>query len=92
MENTGNRSGETVVQLYLRDVSASVVRPLKELKGFRRIALEAGDAVEVSFRITADMLSFYNEAEQWDWEPGEFDIMIGLDSEHVECQRVWFQP
>ncbi len=92
VENTGNRSGETVVQLYLRDVSASVVRPLKELKGFRRIALEAGDAVEVSFRITADMLSFYNEAEQWDWEPGEFDIMIGLDSEHVECQRVWFQP
>ena len=88
MKNTGSRRGETVVQLYIRDVSASVVRPLKELKGFRRIALEAGEETEVTFRITADMLSFYNEEEQWVWEPGEFDIMIGLDSQQTEGQRV----
>ena len=88
VKNTGSRRGETVVQLYIRDVSASVVRPLKELKGFRRIALEAGEETEVTFRITADMLSFYNEEEQWGWEPGEFDIMIGFDSQQTEGQRV----
>ena len=92
VKNTGSRRGETVVQLYVRDVSASVVRPLKELKGFRRIALDAGEETEVTFRITADMLSFYNEHEQWGWEPGEFDIMVGLDSEQIEGQRVYLSP
>ena len=92
VKNTGSRRGETVVQLYVRDVSASVVRPLKELKGFRRIALDAGEETEVTFRITADMLSFYNEDEQWGWEPGEFDIMVGLDSEQIEGQRVYLSP
>jgi len=88
VKNTGVRSGETVVQLYLRDLSASVVRPIKELKGFQRISLEPGEERQVSFAITKDMLSFYNEEEQWGWEPGEFDIMIGLDSEHVLTQRI----
>lgn len=88
VRNTGHRQGETVVQLYIRDVSASVVRPLKELKGFRRIALEAGEEKEITFPITKDMLSFYNEEEKWGWEPGEFVISAGLDSEHVEAVRI----
>ncbi len=89
--NTGDRSGETVVQLYVRDVSASVVRPLMELKGFRRIHLMPGEEKKVCFEITKDMLSFYNEEEQFVWEPGEFDIMIGLDSEHVLRRRISIQ-
>lgn len=91
VKNTGDRSGETVVQLYIRDVCASVVRPLKELKGFQRISLEPGEERQVCFQITKEMLSFYNEEEQWVWEPGEFDIMIGLDSQHVSVKRIFME-
>ena len=88
VRNTGKRSGKTVVQLYIRDVSASVVRPMKELKDFRKVFLEPGEEIRVEFTITEDMLSFYNEEEKWVWEPGEFDIMTGLDSEQVETRRI----
>ncbi len=77
-----------MVQLYIRDVSASVVRPMKELKDFRKVFLEPGEEIRVEFTITEDMLSFYNEEEKWVWEPGEFDIMTGLDSEQVETRRI----
>lgn len=89
IKNTGERDGETVVQLYIRDVSASVVRPVMELKAFRRVSLKPGEEVQVEFSVTKDMLSFYNEEETWVWEPGEFDIMIGLDSVHVEKKRIF---
>ncbi len=89
VENCGNRAGETVVQFYIRDVSASVVRPVKELRGFRRVSLAPGEKRRVSFTVTEDMLSFYNEEEVWIYEPGEFDIMIGPDSERVERTRIF---
>ena len=89
VRNTGERSGETVVQMYIRDVSASVVRPVMELKAFRRISLEPGEEAQVEFSVTKEMLSFYNEEEKWVWEPGAFDLMVGLDSEHVERERIF---
>lgn len=89
VKNTGKRGGATVVQLYIRDVSASVVRPVKELKDFRKVYLEPDEEIQVAFSITEDMLSFYNEEEKWVWEPGEFDIMTGLDSEQVETRRIF---
>lgn len=88
VRNTGERQGDTVVQLYLRDVSASVVRPLKELKAFEKVSLKPGEEKGIQFTITDDMLSFYNELEEWGYEAGEFDIMVGLDSRNVETRRV----
>ena len=72
-----------------RDVSASVVRPMTELKAFRRISLEPGEEAQAAFTVTEDMLSFYNEEEQWAWEPGAFEIMVGLDCEHVEKKEIF---
>ncbi len=89
VKNVGARAGETVVQLYVRDVSASVARPVKELKAYRRIALEAGEKAAVSFEVTDDMLGFYNEEEEWVHEPGWFDLFVGLDSERVEQVRIY---
>lgn len=89
VENCGSRAGETVAQLYIRDVSASVVRPVKELRGFQRVSLAPGEKRRISFTVTEDMLSFYNEEEIWTYEPGEFEIMIGPDSERVERARIF---
>ncbi|WP_454733987.1 MULTISPECIES: beta-glucosidase BglX [Cupriavidus] len=83
VKNTGPRDGETVVQLYLRDVAASVVRPVKELKGFRKLMLKAGEAREVRFAIDEDMLKFFNAQLDYVAEPGDFTVQIGLDSQAV---------
>lgn len=81
--NTGSRDGAEVVQLYVRDVSASIARPVKELKGFRRISLKAGESRKVSFEVTTGMLAFYDARGQRVVEPGDFTIMIGGDSQAV---------
>lgn len=86
VRNTGKRDGETVVQLYLQDVAASVVRPIKELKGFQKIALKAGESREVHFTIDEAMLKFYNAQLQYAAEPGDFNVQIGLDSDQVKQQ------
>ena len=84
LKNTGPRAGREVVQLYLRDVVASVVRPMKELKGFQLVELAPGETREVVFEITPAMLSFLGP----DWkpliEPGEFEVMIGGNSRDVQ--------
>lgn len=77
--NTGKREGSEVVQLYVHDVRASQVRPLRELKGFQRITLRQGESRDVSFSIDASMLSFYNTQQQLVCEPGEFEIFLGPD-------------
>ena len=91
--NTGSCEGTEVVQLYLRDVVGSVVRPMKELKGFERITLRPGESREVSFAVTADMLRYYRPAQgptpdgsgmEFVAEPGEFQLMVGTDSEHLQ--------
>lgn len=76
--NTGAREGSEVVQLYVADDKASVLRPLKELKGFEKITLAPGETREVSFTVTPAMLSFFDaEAHEWRNEPGAFTLYIG---------------
>jgi beta-glucosidase len=81
IRNTGKYPGEEVVQLYLRDLYASVTRPVKELKGFQKIFLEAGEEREIVFTIDKSMLEFYDINMRWKAEPGTFYIMIGTNSE-----------
>ncbi|MCU5772904.1 beta-glucosidase BglX [Erwiniaceae bacterium BAC15a-03b] len=78
--NTGDRDGATVVQMYLRDQVASISRPVKELKGFKRIMLKAGESQTVSFPIDVEALTFWNARMQQVAESGKFSVMIGLDS------------
>lgn len=84
--NTGERAGETVLQLYIQDVAASVVRPVKELKDFRKLMLQPGEKKEVRFTIGEDKLKFYNAKLQHVAEPGQFNVQVGLDSENVKSQ------
>ena len=84
VENTGARDADEVVQLYIRDMVASISRPVKELKGFQRIHLVAGESKEVSFEITPDMLKFYNIELKHVIEPGDFQIMVGANSKEVD--------
>lgn len=92
LKNTGARAGATVVQLYLHDEAASVIRPVKELKDFRRVKLEAGEARELSFEIDETMLRFYNASLQHVSEPGAFRVQLGLDSESVQEARFELLP
>ncbi|WP_434503000.1 beta-glucosidase BglX [Prevotella sp.] len=78
--NTGNRDGDEIVQLYIHDKVASISRPVRELKGFKRIHLKAGESKEVSFDITSDLLKFYDVNLKEVLEPGQFDLMIGTSS------------
>lgn len=85
--NTGDRRATEIVQLYTRDIYASVTRPVKELKGFRRVTLDPGESREVKFTITPDMLRFYNSDLEQVWEPGDFDVMVGPDSRSLSTKR-----
>ncbi|MEE1921173.1 beta-glucosidase BglX [Pseudomonas sp. 148P] len=86
VKNTGKRDGETVVQLYVQDVAASMSRPVKELKNFQKIMLKAGEERVLTFRIGEDDLKFYNSQLKFAAEPGEFNVQVGLDSESVQQQ------
>lgn len=83
VRNTGNYDGEEVVQLYLRDITGSVVRPVKELKGFQKILLKKGEAKEITFSIGVDDLRFYNDKLQYIYEPGYFKLYVGGNSQDV---------
>ncbi|MDQ3472097.1 MAG: beta-glucosidase BglX [Acidobacteriota bacterium] len=80
LENTGPRAGDEVVQLYIRDVAASITRPVKELKGFQRLTLQPGEKKTVEFRLTSRELGFYNREMRFVVEPGEFRVMVGPNS------------
>ena len=80
IENTGRRAGDEVVQLYIRDLVASVSRPLKELKGFQRITLKAGEKRHLEFTLAARDLRFHNRDMKFVVEPGEFRVMVGPNS------------
>jgi beta-glucosidase len=88
LTNTGKYDGAEVVQLYIRDVVGSVTRPVKELKGFQKIRLKAGETKTVSFSITPEDLKFYNYDLKYDWEAGDFEIMIGANSRDVKKGKV----
>ena len=80
LTNSGNFNGDEVVQLYISDRYGSVTRPVKELKGFKKVFLKIGETAEVRFEITEDMLSFYDSNMNRRAEPGEFTVMVGGSS------------
>ncbi len=86
--NTGKYDGAEVVQLYIRDLVGSVTRPVKELKGFQKIFLKAGETKTVTFNITVNDLKFYNSDFKYVWEPGDFEIMIGANSRDVQKEKI----
>jgi beta-glucosidase len=86
--NTGDRVGDEVVQLYLRDVVAKVARPLKLLTGFARVALEPGEAADVTFRVHADRTAYTGPDLRRIVEPGEFEVMIGTSSLDLPCRAM----
>lgn len=88
VSNTGSREATETVQLYIRDLVASVSRPIKELKGFERITLKAGESRDVTFTVTPDMLKFYNTGLEYVLEPGDFEVMVGPNSRDVKRSRI----
>ena len=91
VKNTGNYAGKEVVQLYIRDEVGSITRPVQELKGFNKIELAPGETKNVSFNITPELLKFYNGDLKFDWESGDFQIMIGTNSKDVQIAKVNWQ-
>ena len=91
LTNFGTRDGAEVVQFYIRDLVGSITRPVKELKGFQKVFLKAGESQEVTFYVTPEDLKFYNYFLEFDWEPGEFDIMVGGNSRDVKTIRIDWQ-
>jgi beta-glucosidase len=86
--NTGKRAGTEVVQMYIRDLFSSVTRPLKELKGFKKVWLQPGETTTVALDITPESLAFYNIDMQYVVEPGDFEIMVGASSRDCDLQKV----
>lgn len=84
LTNSGNYDGAEVVQLYIRDMVGSITRPVKELKGFQKVFLKIGETKTVSFTITPEDLKFYNYDLDYNYEPGEFMIMVGGNSTKTE--------
>lgn len=89
--NTGNRDGIEIVQLYIRDVVGSIARPVKELKGFQRLSLKAGETATATFTIDASKLKFYNYDLKEVVEPGEFDVMVGPNSRDLKRATITVQ-
>ncbi|HZZ39678.1 MAG TPA: glycoside hydrolase family 3 N-terminal domain-containing protein [Acidobacteriaceae bacterium] len=86
--NTGKRAGSEVVQLYIRDLVSSVTRPVKELRGFKKVYLEPGSTAAVALDITPDSLSFYDINMKYTVEPGDFEIMIGTSSRDEDLKKL----
>lgn len=90
--NTGNRAGAEVVQLYIGDRVAKGVRPYKELRGFERVTLDAGESREVVFTLDADRMGYYEPADlKWTLEAGEIEVMIGANSRDTEMRLLHVQ-
>jgi beta-glucosidase len=84
VSNTGNRDGEETAQLYIRDLVASVTQPVKELKGFRKVFLKKGESRELVFTLSVDDLKYYNTELKRVYDPGEFRVFVGGDSQQVQ--------
>ena len=88
--NTGNYDGEEIVQLYVADKVASMVRPIKELKGFQKVFIPKGQTKRVEFKLNVRDLGFWNNLMQYVVEPGTFEIMVGTNSEELQKKEaVW---
>jgi beta-glucosidase len=86
--NTGPRPGTEVVQIYIRDRVSSVTRPVKELKGFKKVSLNPGETQTVALDITPESLAFFDVNMNYTVEPGEFEILIGNSSRDADLQKV----
>ena len=89
--NTGKREGTETVQLYIRDVVSSATRPVKELKGFRKVRLQPGETTTVAFDITPNLLAFYDVNMKYVVEPGEFVLMVGNSSREEDLTKLTLQ-
>jgi len=83
VRNVGERAGDEVVQLYVRDIASTVTRPVKELKGFKRVHLAPGEARTVTFSLAANQLAFYDRDMRYIVEPGTIEVMVGSSSEDI---------
>lgn len=83
LTNTGNYEGREVSQLYIRDLFASITRPVKELKGFELVTLKPGESKEVTFKVDSKMVEFYTANRKWEAEPGDFKVFIGGSSNTI---------
>lgn len=92
VRNTGTMAGDEVVQLYIHDVVSSVTRPVKELKGFKRVSLAAGASTTVTFTLDSNSLAFWNKDMKHVVEPGAFEVMAGPDSAHVRTTTLTVTP
>ena len=88
IKNTSKVDGDEVVQLYVRDLLSSIAQPIKQLKGFQRISLKAGESKEISFEINKETLQMLNEDMKWVVEPGDFRIMIGASSRDIRLREI----
>ena len=87
VSNTGNREGSEVVQLYVSDLKSSLPRPLKELKGFSKIHLAPGQTENVSFGISRDALSYFDDkSHEWIVEPGKFEALVGASAGDIRSK------
>ena len=87
VKNTGKVAGKEVVQLYVRDVQSSLVRPPKELKGFAKVELAPGESKEIAFTLDERAFSFYDPYRQrWVAEPGEFEVQVGASSRDIRLK------
>jgi beta-glucosidase len=82
--NTGDRDGEEIVQLYIRDLVGDVTRPVKELKGFKKVNLKKGETVTIEFTVSAGELSYYHQDMSFSTDPGDFELFIGTNSEETK--------
>ncbi|WP_170827271.1 glycoside hydrolase family 3 C-terminal domain-containing protein [Arcticibacter eurypsychrophilus] len=88
VQNTGTRQGAEVVQLYVRDLKSSLKRPIKELKAFKKVFLNAGESKEIEFSLDKSAFSYYDDKQnQWVLEPGKFDILIGSSSSDLKTKN-----
>jgi beta-glucosidase len=92
LTNTGKYEGRETAQLYIRELVGSIVRPVKELKGFQQVFLKAGESKQISFTISAEDLRFYNDKLQYIYEPGEFRLFIGGNSNEVKEAKFTLLP
>ena len=87
--NTGSRAGDEVVQLYMRDPVARVSRPVKQLRGFARIALQPGETRSISFTLSADQFALWSHDREWLIEPGTIELMVGSASDDIRARAAF---
>ena len=88
VKNLSKVAGKEVVQLYIRDLVGSITRPVKELKGFDKVEIAAGENKKIVFEITPELLKFYNSDLKYDWESGDFMIMVGPNSTALQSKKI----